>query len=73
MDITGYTLRSAADFDNAIWMGRHIELWQRGECVHRGGIIEFQTSNWVKIDGVIYMKYCYEFRCLDINTVGPIG
>ena len=58
----GFILKTEADFDNAIWMASHVELWQRGELVHQGGIAETQTAFWVRIGGAIYFKYSYEFR-----------
>lgn len=59
---TGTVLLTEADFDNAIWTGCYVELWQQGECVHPGGIAEMQTAYWVKIGGAIYFKYSYQFR-----------
>ncbi|WP_058303350.1 hypothetical protein [Gorillibacterium timonense] len=61
MKQTGFLLKTDADFDNAVWLGQHLELWQQGELVHAGGIAEYNTAFWVRINGSAYFKSAYEF------------
>ncbi|MEO3943991.1 hypothetical protein [Gorillibacterium sp. CAU 1737] len=62
MKQTGYAIKTDADFDNAVWLGQHLELWQRGELVHEGGVPSTNTPLWVKINGSAFFKSAYEFR-----------
>lgn len=62
MNQTGYPIRTDADFDNAVWLGQHLELWQNGELVHGGGVAEINAPLWIRINGSVYFKSAYEFR-----------
>jgi hypothetical protein len=62
MYISGSTLRTTADFDNAILFGLNIEVYQQNEPIDRGGIIKSHTEDSVTIDGAKFLKAVYAFK-----------
>jgi hypothetical protein len=62
MYTSGYTLRTSADFDNAILFQKYISVWQNGSILDYGGLIESHTDNSVKINDGRYLKATCEFR-----------
>lgn len=55
-------LRMPVDFDNAIFMGIPIIVWQDGEILDYGGEIEKHNDEAVKINGAYFFKNTCEFR-----------
>ena len=55
-------LQTSADFDNAMYFGLNISVWQNGEIINYGGKIERHTDEAVIINGGYYLKADYEFR-----------
>jgi hypothetical protein len=62
MYISGSTLRSSADFDNAQLFHLNIEVYQQNEPIDRGGIIESHTEHSVTIDGAKFLKAVCAFK-----------
>jgi hypothetical protein len=44
---SGSTLRTSADFDNAILFGLKIEEWQNGRIIDYAGVVESHTNDSV--------------------------
>lgn len=61
MNQTGFQLKNDADFDNAVWIGQHLELRQHGELVYEGGVADYNAALWIRINGSAYFKSAYEF------------
>ncbi len=57
-----YVLKNPADFDNAILFQTPVQVWQNGEIIEYGGIIEEHGIGSVKIQGNYYLKSTCEFR-----------
>lgn len=57
-----YILRTDADFDNAMIFLWHVEVWQIGEVIDFGGLVQRHTPNVVTINGSHYFKEFCEFR-----------
>lgn len=55
-------LLTDADFDNAMWFGWHVEVWQHGQLIDYGGKIEYHSADAVKINGAYFLKSTCEFR-----------
>ena len=55
-------LTTSADFDNAIMFQIQVAVWQNGEILDYGGIIELNSDESVKIQGNYYFKMNCEFR-----------
>lgn len=58
----GYTLKSPFDFDNAIFFRKPVEVWQDGQLLDYGGLIQAHSENSVTINGEKYLKATCEFR-----------
>jgi hypothetical protein len=59
---SGSVLQTEADFDNAMWIGLPVSVWQAGEILDYGGPIEQHTTDAVRINGAYYLKAVCEFR-----------
>jgi hypothetical protein len=55
-------LYNPADFDNAILFQLTVSVWQNGELLDNGGVIELNKEGSVKINGSYYLKINCEFR-----------
>jgi hypothetical protein len=62
MYISGSTLRTSADFDNAMLFGLDISVWQQGEIIDYGGKIVGNTEESVHINDGRYLKIACEFK-----------
>ncbi|WP_240414979.1 hypothetical protein [Paenibacillus periandrae] len=51
-----------ADFDNAMFFGTNIEVFQNGEPIDRGGQIEKHTEDCVYINGGFFIKENCDFK-----------
>lgn len=51
MYISGQTLRTSADFENAMLFGLRVEVYQQNVPIDSGGHIQAHTDNSVTIDG----------------------
>jgi len=58
----GLVLRDDVDFEYAIQLKTHIEVWQHGERIDHGGIIKSHDRNTVSINDGRYLKAVSEFR-----------
>jgi len=58
----GQVLNNDADFDHAMWFGRHVEVWQNEKLIDYGGKIEMYTDDAVKINGAYFLRRNCEFR-----------
>jgi hypothetical protein len=58
----GLILKTDADFDNAIFFGLNINVWQDNEILDYGGIIESYSKDAVRINGAYYLKATCEFK-----------
>jgi hypothetical protein len=58
----GFTLKTDADFDNAIFFGLNIAVWQKDEIIDYGGVIEFHTDHSVKINDAYFLKAYCQFK-----------
>jgi hypothetical protein len=60
---SGSTLRTSADFDNAIMFGLRIEVWQDEAIIDYAGVIESHTNDSVTfMNESKYLKATCEFR-----------
>lgn len=57
-----YILKTDADFDNAILFQLPVIVWQNGEILDYGGVIQEHTSKTVRINDDWYVKCVCEFR-----------
>lgn len=55
-------LNSPFDFDNAMFFGVNVEVWQHGDIVDSGGKILANTIDSVHINDGKYLKTLCEFR-----------
>lgn len=55
-------LKTNVDFDNAMYFGHRIEVWQDGKIIDYGGCIEKATDQAVLINGGWYLKKLCEFH-----------
>jgi len=56
------TLKSPADFDNAMYLAVPVSVWQNGEIIDYGGPIQKHTTEAVYINNGYYLKATCEFR-----------
>jgi hypothetical protein len=60
---SGSTLRTSADFDNAIMLGLRIEVWQDEAIIDYAGVIESHKNDSVTfMNESKYLKVTCEFR-----------
>lgn len=60
---SGYTLKTDADFDNAILFALKIEVWQQDQLIGYASVIESHDDDAVKfINELHYLKSVCEFR-----------
>jgi hypothetical protein len=62
MYTSGYALRTSADFDNAMYFGLKITVWQNGGILDYGGSIQKHNSESVVINSGYYLKAVCEFK-----------
>jgi hypothetical protein len=62
MYISGQTLRTSADFDNAMLFELNVEVWQDGHILNYGGIIDKVTENTVRINDAYYFISVCAFK-----------
>lgn len=55
-------LRSSFDFDNAMYFGVPVSVWQDGKILDYGGQIENHTEESVIINGSSFLKAVFEFQ-----------
>jgi hypothetical protein len=58
---TGQLLHHPADFDNAMFFGIAVEVWQRGEILE-DGLIQNHNEDAVLIDGGYFLKATCQFK-----------
>jgi hypothetical protein len=59
---SGFLLDTPEKIAAAIFNRTPVDVWQNGEIVDYGGVIELQTEGAVKINGSYYLKENHEFR-----------
>lgn len=59
---SGYALRTSVDFDNAMYFGLKISVWQSGNIIDYGGSIQKHTDESVCINDGNYLKATCEFK-----------
>lgn len=57
----GTILKNPVDFDNAMYFGIPVSVWQDGELIDYGGKITKQTEDAVYINDGYYLKSVCEF------------
>jgi hypothetical protein len=62
MYTTDYILQTYADFDLAKHFCIPVTVWQDGEILDYGGVIEAQSEHSVKIQGIHYFKATCTFK-----------
>jgi hypothetical protein len=62
MYISGSTLRTSADLDNAMLFSLNISVWQQGEIIDYGGKIVGHTEGAVHINDGRYLKAVCVFK-----------
>jgi hypothetical protein len=62
MYTTDYILQTYAEFDLANHFGISVAVWQDGEILDYGGVIEAQSEHSVKIQGAYYLKATCVFK-----------
>lgn len=55
-------LQHPADFDNAMFFVKKIEVWQDGEIIDYGGVIQKHNDEVVYINDACYFKGFCEFK-----------
>lgn len=60
----GTILRTPVDFDNALFFGISVEIWQNGRMIDPGGRITKHTEDavYIGIDDDCFEKEACEFR-----------
>lgn len=59
---SGQVLKSPYDFDNAMFFGTDVSVWQNGEIIDYGGKIESLSDASVRINDVYYFIAACEFK-----------
>lgn len=59
---TGQVLGSPFDFDNAMFFGLSVSVWQNDQIIDYGGKIQQHTEDSVVINGGRYLKSVSEFK-----------
>jgi len=52
----GKQLRTDADFQNAIWFQKWVDIYRHGDLVEYGGVIETFDTESVTINGGYYLR-----------------
>lgn len=55
-------LKSPFDFDNAMFFGVNVSVWQKGEIIDYGGKIVANTDESLHINDGKYLKAVCEFK-----------
>lgn len=59
---SGQILHSPADFDNAMFTGANVIVWQNGEIIDYGGPIQKYTEEAVYIQDGYFLKALCTFK-----------
>lgn len=60
--ISNYILKTSADFDNAMFFGVNVIVWQDGKILDYGGIITKHSDGSVYINDGNFLKVNCEFK-----------
>ena len=58
----GQVLKDPVDFDNAMFFGISVVVWQEGEIIDYGGPIEKHSDEAVYINGGYFLKSTCMFK-----------